>query len=355
MSSANERRVRATEDAAAWQIRLETESLSEAEQAQFADWLRESPVHVAEMLRVSRLQYALKRYSQRGMILPPTAPITPGTDVVTLLNPGHAVSSPRLRQPVLIALAATVASLVLGVVMYFSSSAPTIYHTQPGERRELELADGSDITVGPNSEIQVSLGKYQRLAVLKRGEVFFRVAKDSHRPFIVDAGGARTRDIGTAFSIERSQDLIVVTVVEGRVDVTPVNEGGHFDVNGSGEVQSFSLGKDQQIAITGASRAVPVRNVNSQAEASWAQGQLVFDNARVDDIARRFNQFNRAQIRIANDNLASKLITGVFREDDPNSFAELLTVEAGASIHRGNDDEIIIDVSAAQPEGSVPH
>jgi len=64
VSTEQERRTRAAHDAAAWLLRLESDATSVHERAEFVDWLRESPLHVAEMLRLARLQRSLGRFSR---------------------------------------------------------------------------------------------------------------------------------------------------------------------------------------------------------------------------------------------------------------------------------------------------
>ena len=86
MTSAAERRERVAEEAAEWLLRLESDSLSVNERAQYVDWLRESPLHVAEMIHVARLQKALVDFTRWGQIAPvdstsessvPTLPVSP--------------------------------------------------------------------------------------------------------------------------------------------------------------------------------------------------------------------------------------------------------------------------------------
>ena len=59
---ASDRRRRASEEAAVWWVRLQSEEPSRAEREQFVDWLRESAVHVAEMLRVAKVHDALEQF-----------------------------------------------------------------------------------------------------------------------------------------------------------------------------------------------------------------------------------------------------------------------------------------------------
>ena len=52
-------------EAAEWLDRLSSDDLSVSDRAEFVDWLRESPVHVAETLRIERLR-AIQRKSVRN-------------------------------------------------------------------------------------------------------------------------------------------------------------------------------------------------------------------------------------------------------------------------------------------------
>jgi len=345
MSTEDERRVRAAEDAAAWLIHMESSAMSDEERAKFADWIRESPMHVAEMLRAGLIHQALTNYARRGLIEPIDKASVPN---VTELTPpkNHRRSGAGLLSPGRwVPLTASLVCIAVIAGLLLSRSAPISVSTQAGERRELSLPDGSAMTIAPNSRLLIAFSRSDRLILLERGQVLFRVAKDPKRPFVVDTGGARTRDVGTTFSVERGQEGIVVTVVDGRVDVRPENAGNHFDVQGEGRTPSVSLGQDEQVTISGAGMAEPVRKVSSRNEVSWAQGQLVFDNTRVSDIAQRFNQYNSIQIRVTDPSLATRLITGVFREDDPRSFAEFLQSEAGAAVHLSSNGEIVIGAS----------
>src|SRR6185295_16040655 len=68
------------------------------------------------------------------------------------------------------------------------------YATIVGERKEVLLGDGTQVILGPATRLVVT-GRKAELV----GEAFFSVAHDSLRPFVVHAGGAVIRDIGTEF------------------------------------------------------------------------------------------------------------------------------------------------------------
>jgi Domain of unknown function (DUF4880) len=59
---ARERRRRAAEEAAAWWVWLRSEKLARSERERFVDWLRESPMHVAEILLMAEVHDALVEF-----------------------------------------------------------------------------------------------------------------------------------------------------------------------------------------------------------------------------------------------------------------------------------------------------
>ncbi len=61
---ATERRRRAAEEAAGWWVTLQVDEVPEFQRREFVDWLRESPVHIAEILRVAQVHGALERFER---------------------------------------------------------------------------------------------------------------------------------------------------------------------------------------------------------------------------------------------------------------------------------------------------
>src|SRR5687768_11993584 len=57
----NDRRASASAEAADWWLNLKSNEINRAEREQYVAWLRESPVHVSEMLRMARLHKTLAK------------------------------------------------------------------------------------------------------------------------------------------------------------------------------------------------------------------------------------------------------------------------------------------------------
>lgn len=234
---ATERRKRAGSEAADWFARLQAGNMERAEREQFVEWLRESHVHVAEMLRVAQIQGALERFQRWVRIS--TGPKTDADNIVQLPSPQEgsslAAQDPHLtpRSPPgqtrrmdpglrLFAFAATVLLIVASLVL-LPRIRGQIIETDRGERREVVLADGSRLQVDPETRLRVKYSDSVRKVLLERGRALFHVAKNPNRPFLVQADDTTVRAVGTAFGVEQRLQGVIVTVAEGKVAVFPTS------------------------------------------------------------------------------------------------------------------------------------
>lgn len=83
------------------------------------------------------------------------------------------------------------------------------------------LVDGSVITLSKYASLRFSRGLFQqrRLVDLHEGGVFFRVAPDRDKPFVIRSGNVTVTVLGTSFHVKRKGDETAVEVESGRVKV----------------------------------------------------------------------------------------------------------------------------------------
>jgi transmembrane sensor len=88
---------------------------------------------------------------------------------------------------------------------------------------EVSLPDGSKVFLNRNSELSynMNLGQSARNITLK-GEAFFDIKRDPSKPFLIDAGKARIKVLGTSFSVltNNSNNAVEVFVKTGSVMVS---------------------------------------------------------------------------------------------------------------------------------------
>src|SRR5690606_35324362 len=128
--------------------------------------------------------------------------------------------------------------------------------------REYRLSDGSRITLGAGSRIRVDYTAAARRLTVEAGEAFFAVARDPQRPFVVHAGSGTITALGTAFNVRSLAGRVVVTVVEGKVEVE-----GHPSADTDAQDGASQLGAGQTVAYGEAPS--PVRTVDTSIATAW--------------------------------------------------------------------------------------
>ncbi len=207
------------------------------------------------------------------------------------------------------------------------------YVSHLGERRTVDLPDGSTLALNTATSVTVQLRGSERRVLLERGEAFFSVAADASRPFMVDAGLATVKVTGTRFNVRRDVDALAVAVESGSVEVS----GGHWwkpDVH--------RLGPGQGAWVAHDAGRVRVSSVDVAAVSAWRQGKAVFDAAPLEAIVAELNRYRAQPIVLRNASLARLRIAGVFSVDEPDAFLEVLPTLAPVAVRRSPGGEVEI-------------
>jgi transmembrane sensor len=363
---ASERRKRASSEAADWFARLQAGEMERAERQQFVEWLRESHIHVTEMLRIAQIHGELKQFEHWARIS--TGPKTGEDNVLQLPKPpdegsqdshGHTPGSPpprrrpRGRAGIRFFAAAAAIVLIGTAAVVLTKIRGQVIETERGERREVVLSDGSVIQVDPETRLRVKYADEIRRVVLEHGRALFHVAKNPARPFLVQADGTTVRAVGTAFGVEQQAHGVVVTVAEGKVSISSPDFPPPSPSDGRGQgvtvpesahssAQTLFLTADQQVTVLSRGAAEPVRKVDSRRALAWAEGRLIFQNDELGKVIAQFNRYNRVLLTVADRGLAAKPVSGVFNASDPEAFIAFLQSVTALEIVRDGDRSITI-------------
>jgi transmembrane sensor len=333
-----------SEQAAEWFIRLKDRDLGAAERRRYVRWLKQSPNNIAEFMRLARLYGRVKR-AKLPTLLPEE---DESSNVIALLQREQLQPAQERRSGGFdsrkIRFAAAACFLVLvGVITNRVLSSNTI-ETDAGEWRTVQLADGSIVSAGPNTLMHVDYSKEARRINLAHGEGMFKVTKDPSRPFIVNAGGAIARAVGTRFGVERRANLIRVTVAEGKVAVVRGDQAAVLEHAVDLSVAT-ALVADEGLDIPLNAPTVPLHKekVNSAHALAWANGQLILQNETVAEAVEEFNRRNRLQLRVEDPAIASSHLCCVFDAADPETFAKQIAASGDnvALVREGNTLRVV--------------
>ncbi|WP_242112454.1 FecR family protein [Luteimonas aquatica] len=220
--------------------------------------------------------------------------------------------------------------------------AGNVYQTGVGQRSVVSLDDGSVVTLNTDSRISVHYGDGIRGITLERGQALFKVAKDRRHPFVVRAGGREVTALGTEFDVHVSDKAFEVTLLEGRVTVTPERErpaAGAPDKPAAPLLAELHPGQ-QFVAV--AKAAPQVRATDVRRVVSWRTGQIVFENERLDDAVAEMNRYSRRQVVLSDARLASLKISGAFNTGDTDTFVNALSDYFPIEHNKREDDTIVL-------------
>src|SRR5258708_17578049 len=215
------------EVAAAWHDRVHRENVPHEIRAALALWLAESPEHRAAYEEIERTWADLRSAAHAPQILAlrheaalrltrrtsrRIRPLTWVAAAVILVALGTSLATLGTR----LTSARSPVAILLDV---WRTHGDGRYATTTGERLNVTLPDGSQLTLNTQTELKVAFTRAERTVHLIRGQALFEVAKDPTRPFVVMAYSRRFIAVGTAFDVRLDGSQIHVTMVEGTVRV----------------------------------------------------------------------------------------------------------------------------------------
>lgn len=189
------------------------------------------------------------------------------------------------------------------------------YRTGTGQRRRVELADGTHVTLDSASAIDVRFNPAERRIILLSGQIFVSSGKDPlARPLRVVTQMGSVTPVGTRFNLSHEQmpgeECIQVGVLEGAVDIRPL-DGSRVQRLHAGQQLRF----DRQVID-------PAVDFNA-ASTAWTQGMLVADRMRLIEVIKQLDR-NRPGVLRCHRSVAGLRVSGSFSLDDPEAGLGLL-------------------------------
>lgn len=318
-----------------WYARMAREPVSRANRDAFEAWLDADPANLAAYEAVHRL-LAVADEGQSAF----------AAEVDRLIRQPQASLRRAWLLPAGIGLAmasVAAAAFVISRPVPEPLSSPvmaaaiqaTTYATAHGEIRDLQLADGSALTLDTDTEISVTLERDERRVTLVHGGVFFDVAKDKSRPFHVAAGAREVIVTGTEFVVSLEQDRARVSLLEGGVLVTAAR---------GGDGGTLRLSPGEAVTYAGAGGLTPLPRIDVAIEGAWRRRQLVFRNATLGEAFTEISRYAKARIDV-DPALADRRVTGILALEGGGDLLERADQIFPVRIVRETGDDVHV-----QPE-----
>lgn len=203
-----------------------------------------------------------------------------------------------------------------------AATPPVQFSTPAGVLDTVMLSDGSTVLLGPGSRITLGpgFGTGTRELTLD-GEARFDVVHDESRPFLVWAGVAKFRDVGTVFAVRSDvANGARLVVSEGAVAV---------ESNASAPPITIRAGDR---AVVSPSGAVLVHRASAGADdVAWTSGRLVFRDASLTQVAEDVRRWYGLDLRI-DSALASQRLNVSFDRTSGPDVARTIAAMIGGTV-----------------------
>lgn len=178
----------------------------------------------------------------------------------------------------------------------------TIYIPRKGEFK-LTLSDGT--TVWLNSETKLEYPTHFAVnarEVTLTGEAFFEVVKDPDRPFVVKAGEAAVKVLGTSFNVKAyaDEEAITTTLVTGKVMLSSQQQE---------RTKEVVLHPGMQGVVSG-QKNIEVNKVDPLVYSAWKDGEFRFENRTLESIMKTLQRWYDVRVVFENETVKDKRFSG---------------------------------------------
>lgn len=328
-------------DAALWAVRLDSEDPVEraSAEAAFLVWLREDPRHAeaAQAMRGVIGRLALLRGDHEHNTRPVRAAVAAGLRA----------RAPQRRAGSKTAGAVLAVLLLAGAGLWaWQGPSPRALmadlRTARGAWEPHRLADGSTVTLGSATALDVQMDAQSRELVLYAGSILVDVAHDPLRPFRVRTPHGSIRALGTRFVVEVGPEATELSMLSSRVRARPLQPEP-----GGGEAGTVvSAGERIRIGARhlGPREPIDPRSVGD----AWTSRLLVVRDEPLSTVLDRLNHHRTVPIVFTRDALQAIHVAAVLPLDDTDRALELLAHSVPAlRVRRPVPYLVLVDVKAS--------
>ena len=240
------------------------------------------------------------------------------------------------------AAAAVVLSVGLFTIDYYNTGnnkSMKTFVAAYGERKNIQLPDGSDVTLNAGSKIEIdeSFGVAYRNVYLE-GEAFFDVKHNTKVPFIVNTPAMDVKALGTAFNVKAymNEEITETSLIKGLVEIT-LNESNNriivlypnqkikWEHPLAKTYSNKSPVKNGTLSIKGSLMQNLVVSDNGDIkETAWRENKLIFEDESFRDIAILLERWYGAKIEFKDDTIQDYRFTGIFEKEDLETVLNFL-------------------------------
>lgn len=193
------------------------------------------------------------------------------------------------------------------------------------------LSDGTVIDLNQHSKLSypVAFANDERRVKLK-GEAFFDVTPNAEKPFIIEAGAAEVKVLGTSFTVKTddADELVTVVVETGKVQLSGK---GEKVILLPGDKGTFN--KQTGLVTKGKNDLVDYQ--------FWRNHKLVFSNTSLLEVVDILNQRYDAGLSIESPEAGACRFTATFEDEELKTILTVLTTTFNMQLEEGDSGKVL--------------
>ncbi|TKK13537.1 hypothetical protein PflCFBP13510_06805 [Pseudomonas fluorescens] len=293
------------EQAVHWLLEMQQGALNPRQQAAWQQWLNAHIEHQRAWEQIQRVNQRLRGVpsplAHAALNAPTSSNRRQALKLLLILGAGSAAAWSLRQQHILPPLTAD-------------------YRSPVGQRRTVQLADGSQLQLNTGSAVDVHFDGQQRLVRLLEGEILL-TARAGQAPLHVLTGQGLLSSQAARLTVRQFNDHTQLAVLAGQVEVMPNRYNG----------LALSVDAAHQVNFTRKGWDTPrPTDANSGA---WADGMLVAAHMRLEDFLSELGRYRRGQLH-CDPQVANLLLSGSYPLDDSERILDLLEISLPVKVRR---------------------
>jgi len=248
------------------------------------------------------------------------------------------ISNPLMRIAVAIFIAALLS--VGGYEVFFNGASSTqlleISATNQTVK-SITLPDGTLVSLNSDTHLKYPkrFSKNTREVTIE-GEAFFEVKPNKEKPFIIHAGNAQIKVLGTSFNVSAypRAKLVEVIVKTGKVQV--LNRANEIK-----ETNELILDPGDKGTLEYSSNALLKTTNQNPNFLAWKTHDLIFRSTSLSEVISNLEKAYKVNIRLADPQLNGLLLTAHFNDDSLDFILKVIETTFGMETEKINGQYIL--------------
>ena len=282
----------ASHQASEWFALIQAGTPTAAERAQLAQWLAADPRNAQAYAHLEKL------WAATALLAPPK------------VQPPH-LSRRRFVGLAVAASVAVVATSASTLWLKGVSSPFADVRTAVGERRSVQLPDGSTVELAGNTALNLNFSATQRSVELLHGEAFFSVLPKAAGEFSVQTQAGRVLTSEADFCLSCDGASAQLSVSRHTVRVMTPN-------------QQTDLGEGLSLQFS-ATHTGAIQRAELEQVLAWRNGRLVFFDTPLLTVVNQLQRWREGKIFIPDPQLAARRVSLILNLNRPDQMLDVLS------------------------------